>query len=118
MTNTSALPETQTVLTYSFSDFCKEAQKYLEMGYSFDFNTNANYPSWYGSAFSATLVLPEKEQNVEKVQVTKVQKDVLLEPATAPTAPTEQPKVAAKTTKVESAKVESPKAVDLYPHSK
>lgn len=54
---TVALPEVQSVLTYSFIDFCQEVQKYIQLGYEFDFNTNENYPNWFGSAFSCNLLL-------------------------------------------------------------
>ena len=54
---TATLPEVQSVLTYSFIDFCQEVQKYIQLGYEFDFNTNENYPNWFGSAFSCNLLL-------------------------------------------------------------
>jgi hypothetical protein len=50
------------VAATSFDEFCKEVQKYLQVGYSFDFDTSENYPTWYGSTYFCGLKLKQPEQ--------------------------------------------------------
>jgi hypothetical protein len=49
------------VAATSFDEFCKEVQKYLQVGYSFDFDTSENYPTWYGSTYFCGLKLKQPE---------------------------------------------------------
>jgi hypothetical protein len=55
------LPSLVKVATSGFDEFCKEAQKYLDMGYSFDFSTSENYPTWYGTVYFCGLKLKQPE---------------------------------------------------------
>jgi hypothetical protein len=56
------LPTLVKVATSGFDEFCKEAQKYLDMGYGFDFSTSENYPTWYGTVYFCGLKLKQPEQ--------------------------------------------------------
>lgn len=55
------------VTSYSFYEFCRDAQEAILQGYRFDFDSNANFPQQFGSMLTAIMVLkvepvPEKYQ--------------------------------------------------------
>lgn len=50
MTNT-----TKQIEAYNLAEFCKLAQDAMQEGFKFDFDNNANYPTSFGSFFSAVL---------------------------------------------------------------
>lgn len=56
------------VEAYNLAEFCQKSQELLKQGYVFDFDTNANYPTSFGSYFSATVVFPEEEPVQEVIQ--------------------------------------------------
>jgi hypothetical protein len=62
MTQQQAQLDLVKVAATSFDEFCKEVQKYLQVGYSFDFDTSENYPTWYGSTYFCGLKLKQPEQ--------------------------------------------------------
>lgn len=51
------------VTSYSFYEFCRDAQEAILQGYRFDFDSNANFPQQFGSMLTAILV---KEENIKK----------------------------------------------------
>ena len=54
------------VTSYSFYEFCRDAQEAILQGYRFDFDSNTNFPQQFGSMLTAILV---KEENIKKEPV-------------------------------------------------
>jgi hypothetical protein len=52
------IQSTKQIQTYDFPSFCQEVQQAFNEGYIFDFQTNDNYPSTFGTVYSAILVQP------------------------------------------------------------
>lgn len=48
--------ETKTIEAYTLADFCKLSQDLILDGWKFDLESNAGYPSAFGTFFSATLI--------------------------------------------------------------
>ena len=57
MTNTTQ--EIKLIAEYGLVQFCKEIEKALKEGFSFDFDTNERVPNSYGSLYECTLVKSE-----------------------------------------------------------
>jgi hypothetical protein len=47
--------------SYGLFDFCKDIEAALTEGYVFDFDTNENFPTAYGSMFTCGLVKASEE---------------------------------------------------------
>lgn len=58
----------KTVEAYSLGEFCTLVEPLLKEGWSFDFESNENYPQSYGSYLSATLVLSNQEVKQEEIK--------------------------------------------------
>jgi hypothetical protein len=57
--------------SYGLFDFCKDIEAALTEGYVFDFDTNENFPTAYGSMFTCGLVKAGEEVETEsEVEVT------------------------------------------------
>ncbi len=54
------MKETKEINAYNLGEFCKEIQEAFQQGFNFDFENNANYPTSFGSFFSAILVKQAK----------------------------------------------------------
>lgn len=57
--------ETKTIEAYTLADFCKLSQDLILEGWKFDLESNAGYPSAFGTFFSATMI-----KQAEILQVT------------------------------------------------
>jgi hypothetical protein len=77
-------PQTKQIQTYSFDTFCLETQNAVQEGFTFDFESNENYPQQIGTTFSAVLT------KLDKTEV-KVEDEIITEIVTesAPSAETE-----------------------------
>lgn len=55
---------------HGLADFCKEIQRLMREGYEFDFDTNENYPTTFGSFYFAGMVknVSEKAESTTEVQ--------------------------------------------------
>ena len=51
------------VTSYSFYEFCRDAQQAILQGYRFDFDSNANFPQQFGSMLTAIML---KEETIKK----------------------------------------------------
>jgi len=82
------MTDTKRIESYGLYDFCKDIQEALNEGYVFDFDTNENFPTAYGTMLTCGLVRPveaevktaegsdaQTEQTEEVVQ-NEVQKEV------------------------------------------
>ena len=65
--------------SYGLYDFCQDVQAALQEGYVFDFDTNENFPTAYGTMLTCGLVKPN--ENVEVDTVTEVEEVSEAEPA-------------------------------------
>ena len=50
------------IQAYNLAEFCQKVQAGFEAGFEFDFETNARYPTSFGSFYSA--VLRKKQQTI------------------------------------------------------
>lgn len=57
-------PDTVQVQSYNLAEYSEIVQKHFLDGYRFDFASNANYPTSFGTFYTCTMVLA-KEQPVE-----------------------------------------------------
>jgi hypothetical protein len=55
--------------SYGLFDFCKDIEAALTEGYVFDFDTNENFPTAYGSMFTCGLVKAGEEVETETEEV-------------------------------------------------
>lgn len=63
----------QEVAGYNLAEFVRLAEELIGKGWKFDFDTNAHFPTSFGSFFSATMVKNEDEVKVEPEQIQSVQ---------------------------------------------
>jgi hypothetical protein len=68
--------KTQKIEAYLLAEFCQKIEGLLKEGWKFDFETNDNYPTSYGSFYQATLVQKNQESDkpVEEIKL-KVEVD-------------------------------------------
>lgn len=59
--------------SYGLFDFCKDIEAALTEGYVFDFDTNENFPTAYGSMFTCGLVKTSEEVETEEVTETETE---------------------------------------------
>jgi len=59
--------------SYGLFDFCKDIEAALTEGYVFDFDTNENFPTAYGSMFTCGLVKASEEVETEEVTETETE---------------------------------------------
>jgi hypothetical protein len=68
--------------SYGLFDFCKDIEAALTEGYVFDFDTNENFPTAYGSMFTCGLVKASEEVETEEVTETETEEvEVVVEVA-------------------------------------
>lgn len=73
--------QTKRIESYGLFDFCQDLQEAFKEGYDFDFETNENFPTAYGTMLTCGLVkagekLEETETEVETEKVEKVAETV------------------------------------------
>lgn len=56
--------QTKEITSYSFFEFCRDAQEAVLHGYKFDFDSNERYPQMFGSMLTAIMVKEEKSDKV------------------------------------------------------
>jgi len=61
--------------TYSLHEFCQEVQSAIKDGFSFDFESNENFPQNYGTLLTCGLVKVSEKLNTEEV-VTETEETV------------------------------------------
>ncbi len=61
---------TQRIETYSLFEFCQAVQEAILDGWRFDFESNENFPTAYGSMLIAGMVKVEKNKEQEQDEVT------------------------------------------------
>ena len=61
--------------TYSLHEFCQEVQAAIKDGFSFDFESNENFPQNYGTLLTCGLVKVSEKLNTEEV-VTETEETV------------------------------------------
>lgn len=73
--------QTKRIESYGLYDFCQDLQEAFKEGYDFDFETNENFPTAYGTMLTCGLVKAgekveetETETEVETEKVEKVEK--------------------------------------------
>jgi len=54
--------QTKEITSYSFFEFCRDAQEAVLQGYRFDFDSNERYPQMFGSMLTAIMVKQEAKQ--------------------------------------------------------
>lgn len=59
--------------SYGLFDFCKDIEAALTEGYVFDFDTNENFPTAYGSMFTCGLVKASEKVETEEVTETETE---------------------------------------------
>lgn len=72
----------QEVAGYNLAEFVRLAEELIGKGWKFDFDTNAHFPTSFGSFFSATMVKNEDEIKEEVKEV--VQPENTQEPQPEP----------------------------------
>jgi hypothetical protein len=60
------MKDTKEINAYGFAEFCREVQSLFEQGYKFDFESNAGFPTAFGTFFNAILI---KEQTTTEPKV-------------------------------------------------
>lgn len=63
------------VETYGIAEFLKLVEPLIKDGYSFDYETNENYPQSYGAFYSAIMVKKGTEQ-VENTEIPVKTEDI------------------------------------------
>lgn len=56
--------------TYSLFEFCQQAQDLIQQGYVFDFDSNENFPTAYGSMLIAGFKLKQLDSPADEVTYT------------------------------------------------
>ena len=59
--------------SYGLFDFCKDIEAALTEGYVFDFDTNENFPTAYGSMFTCGLIKAGEKVETEEVTETETE---------------------------------------------
>jgi hypothetical protein len=96
--------------SYGLYDFCQDLEAAFKEGYKFDFDTNENFPTAYGTMFTCGLVkagekVEEKaEETTESVPVTEQTEEVVqnTEQSTEETTEVETEVATDETTEVET----------------
>ena len=57
----------QEVAGYNLAEFVRLAEQLINDGWKFDFDTNAHFPTSFGSFFSATMVKEEVQETPQEV---------------------------------------------------
>ena len=57
----------QEVAGYNLAEFVRLAEQLINDGWKFDFDTNAHFPTSFGSFFSATMVKEEVQESFPEV---------------------------------------------------
>lgn len=61
--------------SYGLYDFCQDVQAALQEGYVFDFDTNENFPTAYGTMLTCGLVKPNENVEVVETETEVVSQD-------------------------------------------
>jgi hypothetical protein len=70
------MTQSKRVETYSLYEFCKEVQEALLSGWRFDFDSNENFPTAFGSMLVAGMIKSESKINDPQILVTEVAKEI------------------------------------------
>jgi hypothetical protein len=63
------MQDVKRIESYGLGDFCQDVENALKEGYSFDFTTNENFPTAFGTLLTCGLVKTiEAEVELEKVE--------------------------------------------------
>lgn len=60
------MTDVKRIESYGLYDFCQDIEAAHKEGYVFDFDTNENFPTAYGSMFTCGLVKASKEVEAEE----------------------------------------------------
>lgn len=73
--------QTKEITSYSFFEFCRDAQEAVLQGYRYDFDSNERHPQMFGSMLTAIMVMKEEPVPEKYVADEKQEsiKDELLE---------------------------------------
>lgn len=81
--------DTRTVDSYSFAEFCKMIQELIKEGFEFDFDSNENYPTTFGSYYHVIMVKKD-------VEVKQFSEEVVTEAPVTEEVAVSEPEVKAK----------------------
>lgn len=78
------MTDVKRIESYGLFDFCKDIEVALAEGYNFDFETNENFPTAYGTMLTCGLVKAGKveETEVEKTKVEETKTEAQTEQGT------------------------------------
>lgn len=76
------MQDVKRIETYSLYEFCQEVELALKAGFSFDFDSNENFPQNYGTLLTCGLVnvgkkVEDEEQVTESATVTEQTEEVV-----------------------------------------
>jgi hypothetical protein len=60
--------EVKKIEAFSLAEFAKLVQEAFKQGFQFDFETNENYPTTFGSYYVAGMVKKSTEQKISKTK--------------------------------------------------
>lgn len=94
--------------TYSLFEFCQEVQAAIQDGYTFDFESNENFPTAFGSLLVCGLTKAVKkiEEKVEDTEEAKTETEVETDAQTEQTEEVVQDDVQTEVTEVTKTEVE------------
>lgn len=69
--------EIKRIETYSLYEFCKEVQEAVLSGWRFDFDSNQNFPTAFGTMLVAGLVKAEPKIDLPQTLVTEESTEVV-----------------------------------------
>lgn len=67
--------EIKRIETYSLYEFCKEVQDAVLSGWRFDFESNSNFPTAFGTMLVAGMVQAESKINSPQTLITEENKE-------------------------------------------
>lgn len=75
------MKEVKKIETYSLFEFCKEVQDAIVAGWRFDFDTNENFPTAFGSLLVTGMVKAEPKIDSPQTLITEESTEVVAEAA-------------------------------------
>ena len=93
------MKETLNIETYSLFEFCQKVQESILQGWKFDFESNANFPTMFGSMLVCGMV-KSSEQEDDKVKDGVPEVKIEVVPEEVKEEPKEEPKKVGRKAKV------------------
>lgn len=88
------MSDTISIAEYSLYEFLQTVQEYLNKGWVFDFKNSENFPTSFGTLFTAVLVPAEKQETKDETVTSQVEEAPVV-------SSEEQPKKRGRKTKEE-----------------